>query len=209
MVSFKGVFLEGLEIVFIVITFGLNANSIPLATLGAAIGGVIVLAAGFALHKPLARVPENTIKFAVGLLLSTFGTFWAVEGLGWFAPDDASLSWPGGDAALLVLLAAWCALALGDGQAAGAAGRAGGRVVRFVKGFARFWWDFIVGDDWRIAAGVVAVLAAGALLVAGTTARPTASWPRSWRSGIVTRGDRQHRRVGPAGAAALSRHNGA
>jgi uncharacterized membrane protein len=110
-VSFKGVFLEGLEIVFIVITFGLNADSIALATLGAAIGGVIVLAAGLALHKPLARVPENTIKFVVGLLLSTFGTFWAVEGLGWFGPDDASLSWPGGDAALLVLLAAWCALA--------------------------------------------------------------------------------------------------
>jgi uncharacterized membrane protein len=72
---------------------------------------VIVLAAGLALHKPLARVPENTIKFVVGLLLSSFGTFWAVEGLGWFGPDDASLSWPGGDAALLVLLAAWCALA--------------------------------------------------------------------------------------------------
>ena len=63
-------------------------------SLGAAIGGVIVLAAGVALHKPLARVPENTIKFVVGLLLSTFGTFWAVEGLGWFAPDDASLHWP-------------------------------------------------------------------------------------------------------------------
>ena len=86
MVSFKGVFLEGLEIVFIVITFGLNADSIGLAVLGAAIGGVIVLAAGFALHKPLARVPENTIKFVVGLLLSTFGTFWAVEGLGGSPP---------------------------------------------------------------------------------------------------------------------------
>jgi uncharacterized membrane protein len=111
-VSFKGVFLEGLEIVFIVITFGLNADSIGLAVLGAAIGGTIVLAAGFALHKPLARVPENTIKFAVGLLLSTFGTFWAVEGLGWFAPDDASLHWPGGDLALPILLALWCAVAL-------------------------------------------------------------------------------------------------
>ena len=64
-------------------------------SLGAAIGGAIVLAAGFALHKPLARVPENTIKFAVGLLLTTFGTFWAVEGLGWFAPDDASLQLAG------------------------------------------------------------------------------------------------------------------
>ena len=169
MVSFKGVFLEGLEIVFIVITFGLNADSIGLAVLGAAIGGVIVLAAGFALHKPLARVPENTIKFVVGLLLSTFGTFWAVEGLGWFAPDDASLHWPGGDLALLVLLALWCAPGAGDGQAPVPA-RARGRVVRFATGFLRFWWDFVVGDDWRIAAGVVVVLGAGALLVAQTGA---------------------------------------
>jgi uncharacterized membrane protein len=110
-VSFKGVFLEGLEIVFIVITFGVNGNSIPLAVLGAALGGVIVLGAGLALHRPLARVPENTIKFAVGLLLSTFGTFWSVEGLGVFGPSDHSLRWPGGEAALPVLLAAWSLLA--------------------------------------------------------------------------------------------------
>jgi Ca2+/H+ antiporter, TMEM165/GDT1 family len=110
-VSFKGVFLEGLEIVFIVITFGLNGDSIPLAAVGAALGGVIVLGAGLALHRPLARVPENTIKFAVGLLLSTFGTFWAVEGLGWFAPSDASLDWPGGDLALPALLGLWALLA--------------------------------------------------------------------------------------------------
>ena len=110
-VSFKGVFLEGLEIVFIVITFGLNGDSIALAVVGAALGGAIVLAAGFALHRPLARVPENTIKFAVGLLLSTFGTFWSVEGLGWFAPGEASLEWPGGDGALPILLVLWALLA--------------------------------------------------------------------------------------------------
>jgi Ca2+/H+ antiporter, TMEM165/GDT1 family len=110
-VSFKGVFLEGLEIVFIVLTFGLNGDSIPLAVLGAGLGGAIVLTAGFALHRPLARVPENTIKFTVGLLLSTFGTFWSVEGLGYFAPSEASISWPGGDAALPVLLALWALLA--------------------------------------------------------------------------------------------------
>jgi Ca2+/H+ antiporter, TMEM165/GDT1 family len=110
-VSFKGVFLEGLEIVFIVITFGVNGDSIGLAVLGAALGGTIVVVAGFALHRPLARVPENTIKFAVGLMLSTFGTFWAVEGLGWFAPGEASLDWPGGDGALPVLLALWALLA--------------------------------------------------------------------------------------------------
>lgn len=110
-VSFKGVFLEGLEIVFIVITFGVNGDSIGLAVLGAALGGAIVVIAGFALHRPLARVPENTIKFAVGLMLSTFGTFWSVEGLGWFAPGEASLEWPGGDGALPLLLALWALLA--------------------------------------------------------------------------------------------------
>jgi uncharacterized membrane protein len=110
-VSFKGVFLEGLEVIFIVITFGLNAHSMPTAIAGASAGGVIVLVAGFALHKPLSRVPENTIKFAVGLLLSTFGTFWAVEGLGVFKHGSSSVGWPGGDAALLAILALWIGLA--------------------------------------------------------------------------------------------------
>jgi uncharacterized membrane protein len=110
-VSFKGVFLEGMEIVFIVITFGSSANSIGLAAVGAAIGGVIVLAAGVALHRPLARVPENTIKFAVGMLLSTFGLFWSIEGLGVFSPQSKGLGWPGGDAAIPVILLAWGAVA--------------------------------------------------------------------------------------------------
>src|SRR5919201_278544 len=110
-VSFKGVLLEGLEVVFIVITFGVNGGSTPLAALGAALGAAIVVAAGFALHRPLARVPENTIKFVVGLMLSTFGTFWSVEGLGWFAPGEVSLRWPGGDGALPVLLVVWALLA--------------------------------------------------------------------------------------------------
>jgi Ca2+/H+ antiporter, TMEM165/GDT1 family len=109
-VSFKGVLLEGLEVIFIVITFGLNAHSMPTAIAGACVGAAIVLVAGIALHKPLARVPENTIKFAVGLLLSTFGTFWAVEGLGVFGGGDSSLEWPGGDAALLGVLGAWIVL---------------------------------------------------------------------------------------------------
>jgi Ca2+/H+ antiporter, TMEM165/GDT1 family len=112
-VSFKGVFLEGLEIVFIVITFGLNADDVPLAALGAVAGGVIVLGAGLALHRPLSQVPENTIKFAVGLLLSTFGTYWAVEGLGVFAADSESLAWPGEDLAIPALLSLWSALAWG------------------------------------------------------------------------------------------------
>ena len=110
-VSFKGVFLEGLEIVFIVITFGLNADDVPAAAAGAAVAGVIVLTLGAIAHRPLSSVPQNTIKFAVGLLLSTFGTFWAVEGLGVFADGGESLAWPGGDAALVALLAVWAGFA--------------------------------------------------------------------------------------------------
>jgi Ca2+/H+ antiporter, TMEM165/GDT1 family len=98
-VTFKGVLLEGVEVVIIVIGFGVSSGSIGLAVAGAVLGGVIVLAAGFALHRPLSRVPENTMKFTVGLLLTTFGTFWVGEGL--------SVEWPGGDAALPALLAVW------------------------------------------------------------------------------------------------------
>ncbi len=106
-VSFKGVFLEGLEVVFIVITFGLNADNVPLAAGGAAVAGVAVLVLGVVAHRPLSSVPENTLKYAVGILLATFGTFWAVEGLGVFAAGRESLEWPGDDWALLVLLACW------------------------------------------------------------------------------------------------------
>jgi uncharacterized membrane protein len=109
-IAFKGVFLEGLEVVFIVLTFGANAHSVPLAASGAAVAGVLVLVVGVVVHRPLAAVPENTLKFAVGLMLSTFGVFWLVEGLGFFAKPSTSLELPGGDLALLVLLAVWFAV---------------------------------------------------------------------------------------------------
>jgi uncharacterized membrane protein len=109
-VSFKGVFLEGLEVVFIVLTFGANAHNIPLAASGAIAAGVIVIAVGVAVHRPLAAVPENTLKYVVGLMLSSFGTFWMIEGLGVFATHRASLEVPGGDLALLVLLGTWLAV---------------------------------------------------------------------------------------------------
>ena len=101
-VAFKGVFLEGAEVAFIVVTFGSNAGNIALATIGAAVAGVLVVGAGVALHRPLSAVPENTMKFGVGLMLTTFGTFWAGEGLG--------VNWPGSDFAILVLLAGFLGL---------------------------------------------------------------------------------------------------
>jgi uncharacterized membrane protein len=93
--SFKGVLLEGLEVVFIALTFGGNAHRIPLAALAAVSAVLLVALAGIAIRAPLARVPENTMKFVVGVLLTTFGTFWGAEGAG--------ATWPGSDAALLVL----------------------------------------------------------------------------------------------------------
>jgi uncharacterized membrane protein len=95
--SFKGVFLEGLEVAFIVITFGAAQGRVALAAAAAGAALVLVAAAGLVLHRPLARVPENSLKLTVGLLLTTFGTFWAGEGTG--------VDWPGGDLALPVLLA--------------------------------------------------------------------------------------------------------
>lgn len=100
--SFKGVFLEGMEVVFIVLTFGINAatkgeGDIAMASVGAIAAVVLVSAVGLVAHRPLSRVPENQLKFAVGLLLITFGAFWAGEGV--------SVTWPNGDVTILVLLA--------------------------------------------------------------------------------------------------------
>src|SRR5262249_32045076 len=102
--SFKGVLLEGLEVVFIALTFGSNSRDIPLAALAAVAAVLVVAAAGVAIRRPLARVPENTMKFVVGVLLTTFGTFWGAEGAG--------ARWPHSDAALLVIAPAVLAFAL-------------------------------------------------------------------------------------------------
>ncbi|MHB8464287.1 MAG: COG4280 domain-containing protein [Acidimicrobiales bacterium] len=96
-VSFKGVFLEGLEVAFIVVTFGGAQHNVGLAAIGAAAAAVVVLIVGLAVHRPLSRVPENTMKYAVGVMLTTFGVFWAGEGAG--------IRWPGSDAALIGMLA--------------------------------------------------------------------------------------------------------
>jgi uncharacterized membrane protein len=102
--SFKGVVLEGAEVAFIALTFGANQGHIPLAVLAAAAAVLLVTIAGFAIRAPLSRVPENGMKFAVGVMLTAFGIFWGAEGAG--------VDWPGGDVALLVLISAIALYAL-------------------------------------------------------------------------------------------------
>jgi uncharacterized membrane protein len=108
--AFNITMLEGTEVVFIVIALGAGATGLLLpAALGALAALLVVVALGLALHRPLARVPENTLKFVVGVLLSAFGTFWVGEGVG--------LKWPGivstnPDLAIPCLVAAYLALAL-------------------------------------------------------------------------------------------------
>jgi uncharacterized membrane protein len=103
--AFKGVFLEGLEVAFIVVVFGTSQGSVPLAALGAGIALVLVVVVGVLVQQPLSRVPENAMKFAVGVMLATFGTFWSGEGTG--------MAWPGGDAALLGILVLLTLVSLG------------------------------------------------------------------------------------------------
>jgi len=102
--SFQGVFLEGLEVAVIVLTFGSGQGRIVLAALGALAALVVVVVIGMVLRSPLARVPENALKFAVGIMLTSYGVFWAGEG--------AHVHWPGSDTALLMLLAVVAAVSL-------------------------------------------------------------------------------------------------
>jgi len=104
-IAFKGVFLEGLEVAFIVVTFGGTQHNVGLASLGAAAALVAVLITGLIVHEPLTRVPENTLKFGVGVMLTAFGIFWSAEGAG--------ITWPGGDVAILGLVGFAIGLSLG------------------------------------------------------------------------------------------------
>jgi uncharacterized membrane protein len=96
LVSFKGTFLEGLEVVFIALTFGANQHDVPLAAAAALAAVLVVTAVGASLRAPLARVPENSLKFVVGVMLTSFGVFWGGEGV--------HAHWPGGETALLVIV---------------------------------------------------------------------------------------------------------
>jgi uncharacterized membrane protein len=102
--AFKAVVLEGLEVVFIVIAVGAGRGLLFPASLGALAACLLVIVVGFAVHRPLSRVPENTLKFAVGVMLSAFGVFWTGEGLG--------VHWPGEDLSILAFAALFLIVAL-------------------------------------------------------------------------------------------------
>jgi uncharacterized membrane protein len=104
-IAFKGVLLEGLEVAFIVLTFGANQHDIALAAVAAGVAIAVVAATGVAVRAPLARVPENAMKFCVGVMLTSFGMFWGTEGAG--------ASWPGADAALLAIIPGVLLVSLG------------------------------------------------------------------------------------------------
>jgi uncharacterized membrane protein len=103
-IAFKGVLLEGLEVVFIALTFGANQDRLGLAAAAALAAVLVVAAIGIAVRKPLARAPENVMKFSVGVMLTSFGIFWGGEGAG--------ADWPGGDAALLAVVPAVLAFSI-------------------------------------------------------------------------------------------------
>lgn len=171
--SFKGVLLEGLEVVFIVVTFGViqkgsNPQAFSLAIWAAVIAVVIVTIAGFVIHKPLSKVPENTMKFIVGTLLTSFGIFWGAEGAG--------VQWPHQDLSLLPIIGfvlGICIALIEVLKARKAKNysirapkiptftaptKSASPIVRWIGGFLFFWYDFIIGDDWRVAIAMVVAL---------------------------------------------------
>ena len=184
--SYKTVLLEGLEVVFIVLTFGAVQGAIGTAMIAAAVALVMVLAAAVALRAPLSRVPENTLKFVVGVLATVFGLFWAGEGAGG--------GWPFADAALLPLLAlvvltavacvAWLKARIkvrplrksqaiaADSIAESKNAKQLNRAILALRGFGRFAYDFVIGDDWATALiifGATALSAAAGVTVLAIT----------------------------------------
>lgn len=109
--TFKAVVLEGIEVAFIVIAVGAAGHTLLPASLGAAIAGLLVIGLGILIHRPLARVPENALKFAVGILISAFGCFWIGEGLGF--------PWPGEDLAIIAMVGCLLIVGLAAAQRAG------------------------------------------------------------------------------------------
>lgn len=186
-ISFKGVLLEGLEVAFIVLTFGANQHRVGLAAAAAGIAVATVVAAGLAARAPLARVPENTLKFIVGVLLTSFGMFWGAEGAG--------AHWPGGDAALLAIIPAVLAVAIAISTRLRRASMGASAYSPPVypppveqlattiteirpadTDIARMWrlplaaWEMVLGDDWHTMIGVALALAATTIAAGGGVA---------------------------------------
>jgi uncharacterized membrane protein len=162
--TFKTVMLEGIEVVFVVVALGVRGGLLVPAAVGALLALLLVTALGLLLHRPLARVPENSLKFAVGVMLTAFGTYWVGEGIG--------LVWPAQDATILLLVALFLGLALGLVNICGrlratwpAAGPALLGTPAAVRGrlasIAAEVFGLVVDDPW-LAVGVAAwVIAAG------------------------------------------------
>ena len=164
--AFKIVMLEGLEVVFIVIAIGASGGLIVPAAAGAVLALLVVAALGAWLHRPLSTVPENTLKFVVGVMLTAFGTFWVGEGIG--------LAWPGGDWAIAVLIAGYAAVAWALARLCARVRRRHRAVAasgspptpRGVPALlARELWGLFVDDGWL--AGGIVLWALAAAAVAG------------------------------------------
>ncbi len=174
--SFKGVLLEGLEVAFIVLTFGTIQHQVTLASIAALAAVLIVAVSGLALRKPLARVPENTMKFVVGIMLTSFGIFWGAEGAG--------AIWPSADAYLFAIVPFVTVVSLilvrllkakKSKTSINVKVPVGAELteldeldaesvledkgfVKIVKDFGFFWYDFLIGDDLIGFAIVIAAL---------------------------------------------------
>jgi len=180
--SFKGVLLEGLEVAFIVLTFGTIQKQVGLASIAALSAVVVVAAGGFALRRPLARVPENKMKYVVGIMLTSFGIFWGAEGAG--------AEWPHADLSILGILIFMVVVTqvliyilkrrkdvqvvrvpsgdiadVADFDEADVEAIMEDRgVIKLIKDFGYFWYDFLIGDDLIGTAIVLAAMEATYLL---------------------------------------------
>ncbi len=177
-VAFKGVFIEGLEVIIVVVTLGSSAHDLGLAVVAALIAVALVAAAGVIVSRQLSGVPENAMKLMVGVMLVSFGTFWGGEGLG--------LSWPGSDLMIPALVALYGLVTfllikrlttLAGARNAVVSGtdldglaphfQAKEEVIvrtvkkaiplRFARGFLMFWWEFFIGDTPEVFGGTLAI----------------------------------------------------
>ena len=168
--AFKGVFLEGTEVVLIVVSLGAAQHRLGLAALAAAAAAVLVAIVGLLVARQLSEVPENTIKTVVGVMLTSFGVFWVGEGAG--------VHWPGSDLAIPVLVGFFVVVFFAftafmrtqlprrpvrhsrpprEGDAVTA-------VARAIRAFGHFWWDFLVGDTPELALATGAIVGLAFLL---------------------------------------------